>query len=101
MVLLLLSYLESVLILHRLKDHDVTWLYGPLQPGFCTLDRKFNTNASCPVSSIHSNCENKKPILKKRSLSELMLRRSVSTASLLKQAVATAEAQRSRKQAAS
>jgi hypothetical protein len=39
---------------------------------------------------------NKKPILKKRSMSEVMLQRSLSTASLLKQATAAVRAQETR-----
>jgi hypothetical protein len=39
---------------------------------------------------------NKKPILKKRSMSEVMLQRSLSTASLLKQATAAVKAQETR-----
>jgi hypothetical protein len=92
--------IRPLLTFNRLKDHDVTWLYGPLQPGFCALNRKVNTHNGCQSSISHSGCQHKKPILKKRSLSELMLRRSVSSASLLKDA-ATAEAQKSRKLAIS
>lgn len=79
-----------------LKDHDVTWLYGPLQPGFCSLDKKTQSPNSRSSSTSHLGCQHKKPILKKRSLSELMLRRSISSASLLKQGNATGEAQNSR-----
>ena len=75
-----------------MKDHDVTWLYGPLQPGSSigkpcrsddTLRRRRRSN---------SIRHHQKPILKKRSLSEQMLRKSVSSASLLRQAATAAEA---------
>lgn len=81
----------------RLKDCDVTWLYGPLQTGVS----KVNPTQTEPSSHTLSKCDSlvnltKKPILKKRSMSEMMLQRSLSTASLLKQATAAVQAQETR-----
>ncbi|KAI1818436.1 hypothetical protein GGS20DRAFT_581545 [Poronia punctata] len=78
--------------LNWLKDCDVTWLYGPLQTRETTMldnnaDRT-DSNLSRSDSFIH-----KKPILKKRSMSEIMLQRSISSSSLLKQAAAAVQAQ--------
>jgi hypothetical protein len=78
----------------RLKDCDVTWLYGPLQTG---SDRSLIPSTS-PASSRISKSNSflhKKPILKKRSMSEIMLQRSLSSSSLLKQAAAAVQAQQS------
>ena len=80
----------------RLKDCDVTWLYGPLQTG---SDRSLRMPSSSPASSSRisksNSFLNKKPILKKRSMSEIMLQRSLSSSSLLKQAAAAVQAQQS------
>jgi hypothetical protein len=79
----------------RLKDCDVTWLYGPLQTAR-------NYSVSEPVTEPTSNLSknnsflNKKPILKKRSMSEVMLQKSLSTSSLVKQAAAAVQAQQLR-----
>ncbi|KAF2093144.1 hypothetical protein NA57DRAFT_23438, partial [Rhizodiscina lignyota] len=72
--------------LNWLKDCDVTWLYGPLQTA---------RYASEPTSNLSKNNSflNKKPILKKRSMSEVMLQKSISTSSLIKQAAASVKAQ--------
>lgn len=78
---------------HRLKDCDVTWLYGPLL-GSATL--KIHGSASPGESDrIYKSGSflQKKPILKKRSMSEIMLQRSLSTSSLVKQAAAAVQAQ--------
>ena len=75
-----------------MKDHDVTWLYGPLQTG------KTNPlgNHAPPIASQTSRSNSfvsKKPILKKRSLSETMLQRSLSSSTLMKQATDALRAQ--------
>ena len=73
----------------------MTWLYGPLQTG---SDRSFIMPSTSPNSSRISKSNsflNKKPILKKRSMSEIMLQRSLSSSSLLKQAAAAVQAQQS------
>ncbi|KAI1459022.1 hypothetical protein F4805DRAFT_473701 [Annulohypoxylon moriforme] len=78
--------------LNWLKDCDVTWLYGPLQ----TRQGELFSNDAEHGSSTLSRCNSfvsKKPILKKRSMSEIMLQRSLSSSSLLKQATAAVQAQ--------
>jgi hypothetical protein len=78
--------------LNWLKDCDVTWLYGPLQTGSTAL---YSTDAGRGSSTL-SRCDSfarKKPILKKRSMSEVMLQKSLSSSSLLKQAAAAVQAQ--------
>ncbi|OCK97048.1 uncharacterized protein K441DRAFT_28256 [Cenococcum geophilum 1.58] len=77
--------------LNWLKDCDVTWLYGPLQ----TASNRSYSHASEPVSRLSKNNSflNKKPILKKRSMSEVMLQKSISASSLVKQAAAAVQAQ--------
>ena len=76
----------------RLKDCDVTWLYGPLQTG---NNRSFIPDSSVATSDLSRNNSfiNKKPILKKRCLSEVMLQRSISSSSLMKQATDALHAQ--------
>ncbi|KAF4122631.1 Fungal protein of unknown function (DUF1752) [Geosmithia morbida] len=84
--------------LNWLKDCDVTWLYGPLQPATNGADPTRSGNGSSSVSKSGSSSNlQKKPILKKRSTSEVMLQRSLSTASLLKQAAAAVQAQETTK----
>ncbi|KAL2158537.1 hypothetical protein VTH06DRAFT_4304 [Thermothelomyces fergusii] len=78
--------------LNWLKDYDVTWLYGPLQTGSSSWNNTSNDSTSSRLSKSNS-FTNKKPILKKRSMSELMLQRSLSTSSLVKQAAAAVQAQ--------
>ncbi|KAI1431458.1 hypothetical protein GGR50DRAFT_699946 [Xylaria sp. CBS 124048] len=78
--------------LNWLKDCDVTWLYGPLQ----TQQRTMFPNSSEQNPSALSRAGpffHKKPILKKRSMSEIMLQRSLSSSSLIKQAAAAVQAQ--------
>ena len=81
----------------RLKESDVTWLYGPLQQA---CDRYQSHQISEPTSRISKNNSfvNKKPILKKRSMSEVMLQRSLSASSLIKQAAASVQAQEDARQ---
>jgi hypothetical protein len=77
---------------YRLKDCDVTWLYGPLQ----TENKiSFSGAVSPPPShmSTSSSFLHKKPILKKRSASEAILQRSISEHSLLKQVGAILKSQ--------
>ncbi|KAL2199797.1 hypothetical protein P885DRAFT_29544 [Corynascus similis CBS 632.67] len=78
--------------LNWLKDYDVTWLYGPLQTGTSSLNNTSTDSTSARLSKSNSFI-NKKPILKKRSMSEIMLQRSLSTSSLVKQAAAAVQAQ--------
>ena len=80
----------------RMKDHDVTWLYGPLQTGNI---KAFNLNSTPPTSRLSrsNSFASKKPILKKRSLSEIMLQRSLSSSTLMKQATDALRAQQPQK----
>ncbi|KAG9245544.1 hypothetical protein BJ878DRAFT_10690 [Calycina marina] len=84
--------------LNWLKDCDVTWLYGPLQTGNHKAYH-IESPANSPINMSRISKSNsflqKKPILKKRSMSELMLQRSISSSSLLKQAAAAVQAQQS------
>ena len=75
-----------------MKDHDVTWLYGPLQTGSTTPLISDPTPPASRLSRTDSFAS-KKPILKKRSLSELMLQRSLSSSTLMKQATDALRAQ--------
>jgi hypothetical protein len=72
----------------------VTWLYGPLQTANSYV---VSQQASEPTSNLSKNNSflNKKPILKKRSVSELMLQKSLSNSSLVRQAAAAVQLQRS------
>lgn len=76
----------------RMKDHDVTWLYGPLQTGNAM---PFGLDYTPPASRLSrsNSFASKKPILKKRSLSEVMLQRSLSSSTLMKQAIDALQAQ--------
>ncbi|TRX97669.1 hypothetical protein FHL15_001424 [Xylaria flabelliformis] len=78
--------------LNWLKDCDVTWLYGPLQTRQSTMLSNSPERSSSTLSRSDSFVH-KKPILKKRSMSEIMLQRSISSSSLLKQAAAAVQAQ--------
>ncbi|KAL8678228.1 MAG: hypothetical protein Q9186_005411 [Xanthomendoza sp. 1 TL-2023] len=78
--------------LNWMKDHDVTWLYGPLQTDAGKLvlpDSGLNNNGL----SCNNSFGSMKPILKKRSLSELMLHRSISSSTLIQQATDALKAQ--------
>ena len=70
----------------------MTWLYGPLKPA---QSHPITSDTSTPPSRLSKNDSfvNKKPILKKRSVSEVMLQKSLSSSSLLKQAAASVQAQ--------
>ena len=79
----------------RLKDHDVTWLYGPLQTGSSNI----RPQPTPPASQLSRTTSfgSKKPILKKRSMSEIMLQRSLSSSTLMKQATDALRAQQCEK----
>ncbi|EXK24632.1 hypothetical protein FOMG_18655 [Fusarium oxysporum f. sp. melonis 26406] len=80
-----------------LKDCDITWLYGPLH----SVPNAFNSvqtelsKVPLPRTDSHVNLD-KRPILKKRSMSEEMLQRSLSTASLRKEATAAVKVEKTR-----
>ncbi|KAK2926298.1 Nitrogen regulatory protein areA, GATA-like domain [Fusarium oxysporum f. sp. vasinfectum] len=80
-----------------LKDCDITWLYGPMHSALDALDSTQTEPSKVPLSKTNSDVNlDKKSILKRRSLSEVMLQRSLSTASLLKQATAAVKTQEAR-----
>ncbi|QIW98034.1 hypothetical protein AMS68_003552 [Peltaster fructicola] len=79
--------------LNWLKESDVTWLYGPLKPAQSHPISQPESETESRISKNNSFILNKKPILKKRSMSEVMLQRSLSTSSLLQQAAASVQAQ--------
>ncbi|KAK7177837.1 hex2 protein [Paraphaeosphaeria sporulosa] len=72
--------------LNWLKENDLIWLYGPLQS---SMNLAVNQHVSEPKSrlSMSSLFLDKKPILKKRSISEIMLQKSRSASSLVSQPV--------------
>ncbi|KAI5817117.1 hypothetical protein BZA77DRAFT_42679 [Pyronema omphalodes] len=81
--------------LNWMKDCDVTWLYGPLCIGTERLTARPPRSPSASPAEVKVQSYKTKPILKKRSMSEIMLQRSLSTSSLLKQATAVIESQQS------
>ena len=79
-----------------MKDHDVTWLYGPLQTG-SPMQLRSDPIPSASQLYRGDSFASKKPILKKRSLSEIMLQRSLSSSTLMKQATDALRAQQPNK----
>ena len=81
-------------ILYRLKDCDVTWLYGPLKT-YSPGDTPINSSSSPPPSNLETPTmyRDMKPILKKKSASETMLQRSLLQHTLLQHASAILKAQ--------
>lgn len=88
----LVNLMVHFLIPNRLKDHDVTWLYGPLQTNTV---KPLDFDSAPPASQLSrsNSFGSKKPILKRRSLSEIMLQRSLSSSTLMKQATDSLRAQ--------
>lgn len=82
------------LTFNRRKDHDVTWLYGPFQSG-STKSLDSSSASSASRLSRSNSFSSKKPILKKRSLSEMMLQKSLSSSTLMRQATDALRAQHS------
>ncbi|CAN9102601.1 unnamed protein product [Alternaria alternata] len=80
--------------LNWLKDVDVTWLYGPMQPASNRFCSQQNSEPASRLSKTNSFVNGvKKPILKKRSMSEAMLQKSLSSSSLIQQAAESVQAQ--------
>ncbi|EDU50920.1 conserved hypothetical protein [Pyrenophora tritici-repentis Pt-1C-BFP] len=80
--------------LNWLKDVDVTWLYGPMQPASNRFCSQQNSEPASRLSKTNSFVNGvKKPILKKRSMSEAMLQKSLSSSSLVQQAAESVQAQ--------
>ncbi|KAF7713404.1 Uncharacterized protein PECH_008996 [Penicillium ucsense] len=79
--------------LNWLKDCDVTWLYGPLKTS--SFRDVMTLNASPPPSRLEtpSSYLEPKPILKKKTMSETILQRSLSQHVLLQHAGAILKAQ--------
>ncbi|KAM5446226.1 protein phosphatase regulator [Microsporum audouinii] len=78
------------------KDIDVTWLYGPLQVLGDEPDDRSSTSSLAPSSPATSNSScliDKKPILKKRTISQSILQRPPSTHTFLRLANALIKAQ--------
>lgn len=73
----------------------MTWLYGPLKQAQSHPITSDPSTSGSRLSKSNSFVH-KKPILKKRSVSEVMLQKSISTSSLLKQAAASVQAQQTR-----
>ncbi len=69
----------------------MTWLYGPLQTGLTF--RQYHSARPASQLSRSNSFASKKPILKKRSLSEVMLQRSLISSTLVKQATDALRAQ--------
>jgi hypothetical protein len=63
------------------KDRDTTWLYGPLQPKSESMSDSLQSRTVIADSKIPV-----RPILKKPSLSETLLRKSISSAALAREA---------------
>lgn len=84
--------------MNRLKDCDVTWLYGPLSSGedkVSVIASPASPQSPQRIQSLTCYPNIKKPILKKRSMSEVMLQRSLSSSSLLQQAAEVIQSQQS------
>lgn len=72
----------------------MTWLYGPMQPASNRFSSQQNSEPASRLSKTNSFVHGvKKPILKKRSMSEAMLQKSLSSSSLVKQAAESVQAQ--------
>ena len=77
-----------------MKDGDVTWLYGPLQTSSGNLSTPSISGDGIGISE--PNCFlNTKSILKKRSVSEIMLQISISASSILNPATSAVRTSRS------
>ena len=79
--------------MYRLKDCDVTWLYGPLKTSVSS--ETITSDGSPPPSRLETpnSYTDRKPILKKKTASETILQRSLSQHTLLQHAGAILKAQ--------
>ncbi|EXM13448.1 hypothetical protein FOTG_18098 [Fusarium oxysporum f. sp. vasinfectum 25433] len=79
--------------LNWLKDSDASWLHGPVQQGaskiYCMQTGPSGASLHQPNSLVNTN---RKTILKKRSISHIILPRPLSTSSLPQQAALVAQA---------
>jgi hypothetical protein len=73
----------------------VTWLYGPLIEGHIRLISSISDSMSQPETAVTSPDAflNQRPVTRQRSVSGILLQRSISTSSRLKRAAAVVEAQ--------
>ena len=74
-----------ILIYSRMKDHDVTWLYGPLQSS--QIPKLGVASPSSIVRLPRADSFITKSILKKRSRSDIILQQSLSNSTLVRRAV--------------
>lgn len=74
----------------RLKDCDVTWLYGPLKS---SVERAASPSPPPSYLETPNSYIDRKPILKKKTASEAILQRSLSQHTLLQHAGAILKAQ--------
>ena len=88
----------------RLKVSDITWLYGPLKSQERTMGRSYTEPTSPATHSLSqpmsrsSSFSASKPILKKRSLSEVILAGKVGPANLLSRAAQAIQEERRRQE---
>jgi hypothetical protein len=68
------------------KDKDTTWLYGPYQQNPESTEDSPDSSSECDASEAPV-----RPILKKATLSETLLRRSISSAALAREASVAAK----------
>lgn len=78
----------------RFKDSDTTWLYGPVHELQQQHKALFQQKVEEQVEAALEEARTQKPILKQRTPSERMLRVSLSSSSLIKQATAAVQAER-------
>lgn len=83
---------QELTLPYRLKDCDVTWLYGPLKTS--SSRDVIASDASPPPSRLETpnSYLDPKPILKKKTMSETILQRSLSQHTLLQHAGAILKA---------
>ncbi|KAF2675331.1 hypothetical protein BT63DRAFT_409429 [Microthyrium microscopicum] len=79
--------------LNWLKENDTTWLYGPKQNAGPWVVPYEQVRVKISQSAINLN---KRPILKKRTLSQAILQCSISNSSLVRQAATVVQAQQAR-----
>jgi hypothetical protein len=77
----------------RMKENDTTWLYGPKQNAGPWVIPYEQVRVKVSQSAINLN---KRPILKKRTLSQAILQCSISNSSLVRQAATVVQAQQAR-----
>ena len=84
---------DLIRLFSRLKDCDVTWLYGPLKTSSSTDGLPSETSPPPSRLDTPNSYLERKPILKKKTASETILQRSLSQRTLLQHAGAILKAQ--------